>query len=157
MSTSAIIEHMANSPYPPSFQGSGWLYAFAVFSMLLISVVGMVTIVVAGKNSSDQKAWSTGRWTHLAFMLAATGATIRCATEAAYKMAWGETSTRILELLLTIKNIRDAMVFIPVLSWMGIYFFRVSGITHTRQSGIRAVLVVAILASISAILAFHKV
>lgn len=155
--TSRIVEVMTTSPYPPSFQGSGWTYAFALFSLLTISMIGAGTVSLATRNLLKQKPWSLDWWLHLAFTLAGLGASCRCAADAAYKMAWGETSTQVLEILLLIKNYIDSFIAIPVIAWMAIYALKVSTIDTNKHRTLRFVGALGIVAIISAIFAFSKV
>lgn len=155
--TRDIMAQMANSPYPPSFQGSGWAYAFAVFSLLIISIVGAGTVSLAFRNLIRRKLWTLDWWQHVAFMLAGIGATCRCAADAAYKMAWGQTSVHTLEMLMAIKNAIDSVIAIPVIAWMAIYALKISTIDNSRHRVLRFGGVVGLVAAVSAICAFTKV
>lgn len=157
MNTRAIFTHMAQSPYPPSFQGSGWAYAFAVFSLLIISIIGASTVSLALRNLIRRKLWTLDWWQHVAFMLAGIGATCRCAADVAYKMAWGNTSVQTLEMLMAIKNAIDSVIAIPVIAWMAIYTLKISTIDKSRHRIARFTSIVGIVAVISAICAFTKV
>lgn len=148
---------MASSPYPPSFQGSGWAYAFALFSLMLISMIGGSTVLVALRNLVRQKLLSLDWWLHLAFTLAGIGASCRCAADAAYKMAWGETSVQTLETLLTVKNGIDSVIAVPVIAWMAIYTLKISTLNKNKHRVTLFCLSVGILAAISAIFALSKV
>lgn len=155
--TSAIIEHMASSPYPPSFQGSGWAFAAALFSLLCISMIGAGTVSLAIRNMVRHPFKTLDWWMHLAFVLAGIGASVRCAADAAYKMAWGETSVQTLELLLSIKNAIDGSIAVPVIAWMTIYTLKISTLDKNKHRVLRFCTSAGILAAISAIVAFHKV
>lgn len=155
--TSAIIEQMVTSPYPPSFQGSGWAFAFALFSLLTISMIGAGTVSLAIRNMVRHRVMSLDWWMHLAFTLAGVGASVRCAADAAYKMAWGETSVQTLELLLSIKNAIDGSIAVPVIAWMTIYTLKLSTLDKNKHRVLRFCTSAGILAAISAIVAFHKV
>lgn len=157
MNTSAIIEQMVTSPYPPSFQGSGWAYAFALFSLMMISMIGGGTVLLALKNLVRQRFFSIDWWLHLAFTLAGIGASVRCAADAAYMMAWGETNTQTLELLLSIRNGVNAFIAIPVIAWMAIYTIKISPLTKSKHPVLRFFTSTGIVAAICAISAFHKV
>lgn len=155
--TSSIIEQMASSPYPPSFQGSNWAYAFALFSLLMISMIGTGTVVTAIRNTRTKKLLSLDWWMHVAFTLAGIGASLRCAADAAYKAAWGETSVHTLETLLAVKNGVDSVIAIPVIAWMAIYTLKISTLDKNKHRALRFCTSAGILAAISAIIAFHKV
>lgn len=157
MNTRAIFTQMVNSPYPPSFQGSGWAYAFAVFSLLIISMIGAGTVSLAFRNLIRHRLWTLDWWQHVAFMLAGIGATCRCAADVAYKMAWGDTSVQTLEMLMAIKNAIDSVIAIPVIAWMAIYTLKISTIDKSRHRIARFTSIVGIVAVISAICAFTKV
>lgn len=157
MNTSAIIEHISQSPYPPSFQGSGWAYAAALFSLMLITMIGGSTVLLAIRNTVRNKLWSIDWWLHLAFTLAGIGASVRCAADAAYMMAWGETSVQTLELLLNIKNGVNSVIALPVIAWMTIYTLKISTLNRNKHRVLRFCSSAGILAVVSAIIAFHKV
>lgn len=157
MNTRALIEQISNSPYPPSFQGSGWAFAFTLFSMLMISMIGAGTVSLALRNMRLHWFWTLDWWMHLAFTLAGIGASVRCAADAAYKMAWGETSVQTLELLLSIKNGVDSVIAIPVIAWMTIYSLKISTLDRNKHRVLRFCTSAGILAMISAIVAFDKV
>lgn len=157
MNSRALIDHISQSPYPPSFQGSGWAFAAALFSLLCISMIGAGTVSLALRNMVRHRLKTLDWWMHLAFTLAGIGASVRCAADAAYKMAWGETSVQTLELLMSIKNGIDSVIAIPVIAWMTIYSLKISTLDKNKHRVLRFCTSAGILAVISAIVAFHKV
>lgn len=156
MQPKEIIYKMAESPYPPSFNGSGWGYGFALFSLMLIALVGFYTVSVAARNIVANKG-KTESWEHVMALLAATGASGRCIMEVVYKMAWGEVNADTLTTLLTIKNIMDAVIVIPVMSWFLIYNLRVSTVDRNRNKAVRLSISIGLVAIVAAIFAFSKV
>jgi len=152
---SNIIYQMSESPFPPSFQGSGWTYGLALFSLMLIALVGFYTVTVAARNIfADRKTQS---WEHVLAFLAAVGASGRCVMDALYKMAWGEVSAGTLSVLLTSKNIIDGLIVIPVMGWFYIYHTRISKLDKNRGKTTRLGISIVLVAIVAAIFAFSKV
>jgi hypothetical protein len=155
MSPKTMIYKMAESPYPPSFQGSGWAYGLALFSLMLISLMGAYTVSVAVRNLICSKEERNYR--HFIAAMAAFGASARCAAEVAYKMAWGEVSASTLSMLLTIKNTVDTLVVFPVVGWMFFYIVFISTLDTDKWKTARLSIAIAIIGVISAIFGFTKV
>lgn len=153
---SSIIYKMAESPYPPSFNGSGWGYGFALFSLMLIALVGFYTVSVAARNIAANRGTSTS-WEHVLALMAAVGASGRCVADTVYKMAWGEVNAETLTVLLTVKNVIDALICIPVIGWMLLYHLRVSTVDRNRYKAVRLSISIGLVAIVAAIFAFSKV
>lgn len=153
--TTNIIYKMAESPFPPSFQGSGLSYGLALFSLMMIAIVGFYVVSVASRNIWANRKAET--WEHILALMAAVGASGRCIMDALYKMAWGEVNAGTLSYLLTAKNIVDAIIVIPVIGWMAIYILRVSDLDHGRGKTFRLAISAVLVAIVAAIFAYSKV
>lgn len=156
MKPSNIIYQMSESPFPPSFQGSGWTYGLALFSLMLIALVGFYTVTVAARNIWSNR-YTEVRWSHILALLAGIGASGRCVMDALYKMSWGEVSASTLSILMTAKNIVDALIVFPVVGWMALYILRVSTLDHDRGKTTRLGISIVLVAIVAAIFAFSKV
>ena len=157
MSPHSIIYKMAESPFPPSFQGSGVAYAISLFALLLISMIGAGTVSLAARNLMVFGISKYDRIIHIAFLLAAVGATPRCAADAIYMMAWGEVSAPTLEDLMFGKRIIDSLVMYPVVTWMTLYGLKISKLDKGRHRVARYGIMVSLVALLAAIFAFSKV
>lgn len=90
-------------------------------------------------------------------LLAAMGASGRCVMEVTYKMAWGEVSAETLSVLLMTKNVLDALVVFPVMTWFWIYNTRVSTLDRNRNKAARLSISIGLVAIVAAIFAYSKV
>lgn len=157
MSPHNIIYKMAESPFPPSFQGSGVAYAFSLFALLLISMIGAGTVSLAARNLMVRDIGKLDRIMHLAFLLASIGATSRCAADAIYMMAWGEVSAQTLEALMFGKRVVDSLVMFPVVTWMALYGLKISTLDAGRHRVARYCIMISLVAVLAATFALSKV
>lgn len=110
------------SPYPPSFDGSAWLYFVSLVSLMCIA---MFSAVVAGWMARD--LWRDRFEDHpktLAFLfrfmvltIAGVGF-IRCLPEVAFMTCYGEVTGATMGRILAVKRVFDALALPNVILWM---------------------------------------
>lgn len=112
----------ATSPFPVSFDGNGFLYAAALFTLIVItSLATMVGITHVQRLWSDRGTGKTLVWAFRTFVTAVCAAAIvRCAPEVVYMVAYADASASTLQTILVIKRALDVFAIVPVLLWMSI-------------------------------------
>lgn len=115
---------MTHSPFPVSYDGSGMMFGFALFSLIVIASLSMmIGSLLVNHLFKDRRCGYDGvaalRSLVLAFCVAAF---IRCSPEVAYNVAYAEASPSTLQTILFTKRVCDTITLIPFMIWAGTFW-----------------------------------
>lgn len=126
------------SPFPPSFEGSPWAYAFGLFGDVLAAALALTILLSYLFENRRQdtihrlldnhapRTPSIPRWSPLWLYLVGqkcflTFVVMRTLPDALWMLAWGEVSRRTIEIMLRVDLYADGLAIIPLmlasLSW----------------------------------------
>lgn len=113
-----------NSPFPVSYDGSGLMFGFASFALIVICslsmMLGSLLINHLWKDRTvGYDAVAAIRSLVLAFCVAAF---IRSSPEVAYNISYAEASPDTLRTILFIKRVCDSITLIPFMVWTGTFW-----------------------------------
>ncbi|KQS01494.1 hypothetical protein ASG11_17730 [Sphingomonas sp. Leaf357] len=117
--------HIATtSPFPQSFDGSGTLFWFALFSLTVIpSLAIMLGGMLATHLYEDRELGIDAAAALRALVLAVcVTATMRCVPEVASMISYGEAAPATLQTILSVKRVFDSVSLVPVLFWMATFW-----------------------------------
>lgn len=114
---------MTTSPFPASFDGSGGLFAFVLFAMIVASTLALTLGIVQVKQLwADRRYGYDPSWAINSLVLAVcTGLMMRCVPDATYMIAFGDASPATIQRILTVKRVMDFFFLAPVLFWMALF------------------------------------
>ncbi|WP_260927331.1 hypothetical protein [Novosphingobium sp. 9] len=114
----------AHSPYPPSFDNSGWLYGFALGSLLCIAMFGASTSCWMSRDSWRYRhidGWGSPAFQfRLMIGIAAATAFVRSLPEVVYMTQFGEVTGATIAQILAVKRWADIIAMPMAVAWMAI-------------------------------------
>lgn len=115
---------MTHNPFPVSYDGSGIMFGFALFSLIVIASLSLMIGSMLVNHLFKDRAYgydgvSALRSLVLAFCVAAF---IRCSPEIAYNIAYAEASPSTLQTILFTKRVCDTITLIPFMIWAGTFW-----------------------------------
>ena len=112
------------SPYPVSFGGSGVLFCFALFSLIVISSLALMLGGILGRHIYKDRGYGFDAVAAIRVLVAAVClvAIMRCVPEVTYMASYAEASHNTLQNILTVKRLLDSISLFPVLFWMAIFW-----------------------------------
>lgn len=128
----------AADPYPPSFDNSPLLYAWALGS---ITALACLMAMVCGWMARE--LWADRRYVHpktaltafrVLLMCASGTSCIRALPEALYMYSWNEASEDQMRLILLFKRVADGLSIGPGAIWTFLLFLAYPAIAHALKS-----------------------
>lgn len=132
----AITLGMTSSPFPASFDGSGGLFAFVLFAMIVASTLALTLWIVQAKQLwADRRFGRDPSWALNSLVLAVcTGIMMRCIPDATYMISFGDAAPVTIQRILTVKRVMDFMFLAPVIYWMAVFWMYRSDIMLKLRS-----------------------
>lgn len=113
----------AHSPFPQSFDGSGGLFWFSLFSLIVIPALATMLGTMLGNHLYHDRKYGFDAVAALRALVLAVCITaiVRCAPEVCYMISYSEATPQALQTILSIKRAAEAVSLLPVLFWMGTF------------------------------------
>jgi len=112
------------SPFPQSFDGSGMMFWWSLFAMIVIPSLAVMMGGMLSKHLYEDRSLGLDltAWLRTIVLAVCAVATIRCVPEAAYMISYTEAAPATLQTILTIKRACEAVSLYPVLFWMALFW-----------------------------------
>lgn len=127
MTTTTIAQKalgISTSPFPQSFDGSGVLFLWALFSLIVISSLATMLGSILARHLWLDRKFGIDAVSALRTLVSAVCvvALMRSVPEVVYMIAYSESSPSSLQTILIAKRYFDILSIIPVLGWMGTFW-----------------------------------
>lgn len=115
----------AQSRFPISYNGDGWLYWVALFGLIVMCLLMLQTALAIGNQIWDDRKRPMGAtFAHrMTFFLVCITEIVRNAPEVAYRVAWGEVTPATLQLILTVKESLNILAAATLFCWFLIHHY----------------------------------
>lgn len=129
--TAASLAYAGQSPFPPSFDGNPWAYAFGLFGDIVAAALALtmlLTLLLESRRNREVdrlvQNWLPSQpgvpaWSPLFLYRASTASVLlfivmRAAPDALWMLAWGEVSEAAIRVMLAIDLWADGLALAPM-------------------------------------------
>ena len=115
---------ITNSPFPVSYDGSGLMFGFACFALIVISSLSMMLASLLANHLWKDRSVGYDAVAALRSLVLAVCITafIRSAPEVAYNISYAEASVNTLRTILFTKRVCDTVSLIPFIIWVATFW-----------------------------------